>query len=58
MTARIRYKVPISVLVLVYTRDLDVLLLERADFPDHWQSVKQLRDLHIRVRASDSAKVA
>jgi dATP pyrophosphohydrolase len=27
------------VLVLVYTSDLDVLLIERADFPDHWQSV-------------------
>lgn len=26
-------------LVLVYTRDLDVLVIERADFPDHWQSV-------------------
>jgi dATP pyrophosphohydrolase len=33
------HKIPISVLVLVYTRDLDVLLLERADFPGHWQSV-------------------
>ena len=32
-------KVPISTLVLVYTRDLRVLLLERADFPEHWQSV-------------------
>jgi dATP pyrophosphohydrolase len=27
------------VLVLVYTPDLDVLLIERADFADHWQSV-------------------
>ena len=34
-----RYKIPVSTLVLVHTRDLDVLLLERADFPDHWQSV-------------------
>jgi dATP pyrophosphohydrolase len=33
------HKVPISTLVLVYTTDLRVLLLERADFPDHWQSV-------------------
>lgn len=33
------YKQPVSVLVLVYTRGLDVLLLERADYPDHWQSV-------------------
>ena len=32
-------KVPISTLVLVYTSDLRVLLLERADFPEHWQSV-------------------
>ncbi len=28
-----------STLVLVYTPDLDVLLLERADYPGHWQSV-------------------
>ena len=33
------YKQPLSVLVLVYTVDLDVLLIERADFPGHWQSV-------------------
>lgn len=32
-------KIPISALVLVYTPDLRVLLLERADFPEHWQSV-------------------
>ena len=38
-TATPRYKQPVSVLVLVHTMDLDVLLLERADFPDHWQSV-------------------
>ena len=34
-----RYKVPVSALVLVFTPDLAVLLMERADFPDHWQSV-------------------
>ena len=33
------YKQPVSVLVLVYTTDFEVLLIERADFPDHWQSV-------------------
>jgi dATP pyrophosphohydrolase len=33
------YKQPVSVLVLVYTTDRTVLLIERADFPDHWQSV-------------------
>lgn len=34
-----RAKVPVSTLVLVYTPALEVLLLERADFPGHWQSV-------------------
>ncbi|MDB5809530.1 MAG: dihydroneopterin triphosphate pyrophosphatase [Betaproteobacteria bacterium] len=33
------YKVPISVLVVIYTVDLQVLLLERADRPGFWQSV-------------------
>ncbi|HEY3180747.1 MAG TPA: dihydroneopterin triphosphate diphosphatase [Casimicrobiaceae bacterium] len=34
-----RYKQPVSVLVIVYTPELDVLLIERADYADHWQSV-------------------
>jgi dATP pyrophosphohydrolase len=34
-----KFKQPVSVLVLVHTPDLRVLLLERADFPEHWQSV-------------------
>jgi dATP pyrophosphohydrolase len=34
-----KYKQPVSVLVLVYTPDRNVLLIERADYPDHWQSV-------------------
>ena len=33
------YKTPISALVLIHTRDLQVLLLERADKPGFWQSV-------------------
>jgi dATP pyrophosphohydrolase len=32
-------KLPVSVLVLVYSADLRVLLIERADYPAHWQSV-------------------
>jgi dATP pyrophosphohydrolase len=44
MTAPRRYKEPVSVLVLVYTPELDVLLLERADFADHWQSVTGSRE--------------
>lgn len=38
------YKQPVSVLVVIYTRDLDVLLLERADHPGLWQSVTGSRD--------------
>jgi dATP pyrophosphohydrolase len=34
-----KFKVPVSTLVLVHTPDLRVLLLERADFPGYWQSV-------------------
>ena len=33
------YKIPISVLVVVHTPDLQVLLLERANAPGFWQSV-------------------
>ena len=51
-----RYKIPVSVLVVIHTRDLDVLLLERADRPGFWQSVtgsqddegEMLRDTAIR----------
>ena len=32
-------KLPVSVLVVVHTRDLQVLLLERAQRPGYWQSV-------------------
>ncbi|MGZ8981419.1 MAG: dihydroneopterin triphosphate diphosphatase [Burkholderiaceae bacterium] len=32
-------KIPESVLVVIYTRALDVLLLERTDHPGFWQSV-------------------
>lgn len=33
------YKLPESVLVVIHTPALDVLLLERVDFPGFWQSV-------------------
>jgi len=32
-------KIPVSTLVLVATNDLRILLIERADAPDYWQSV-------------------
>ena len=34
-----RYKQPVSVLVVIYTADRKVLLLERTDHPGYWQSV-------------------
>ena len=38
------YKQPVSVLVVIYAETLEVLLLERADFPEHWQSVTGSRE--------------
>lgn len=38
------YKQPVSVLVVIYTQALEVLLLERADYPGYWQSVTGSRD--------------
>jgi len=38
------YKIPQSVLVVIYTPTLDVLLIKRADAPDFWQSVTGSKD--------------
>jgi dATP pyrophosphohydrolase len=38
------YKIPESVLVVIYTTHLDVLLIERADHPGFWQSVTGSKD--------------
>ncbi|MFZ6849131.1 dihydroneopterin triphosphate diphosphatase [Undibacterium sp. RuRC25W] len=38
------YKIPESVLVVIYTPQFDVLLLERADKPGFWQSVTGSKD--------------
>jgi dihydroneopterin triphosphate diphosphatase len=35
----LKIKIPVSVLVVIHTPDLQVLLLERADRPGFWQSV-------------------
>ena len=39
------YKIPVSVLVVIYTIDRDVLLLERADHPGYWQSITGSQNL-------------
>ena len=33
------FKIPLSVLVVIHSADLQVLLIERADWPGFWQSV-------------------
>lgn len=38
------YKIPVSVLVVIHSDDLQVLLLERADAPGYWQSVTGSQD--------------
>lgn len=38
------YKQPISALIVIHTPALEVLLLERADYPGYWQSVTGSRD--------------
>jgi len=37
-------KIPESVLVVIYTPELDVLIIERADRPEFWQSVTGSKD--------------
>ncbi len=55
------HKVPVSTLVVIHTRALEVLLLERADRPGFWQSVtgsqhegERLRDTAIREVAEET----
>ena len=38
------FKIPESILVVIYTPELDVLLIERADKPGFWQSVTGSKD--------------
>lgn len=38
------YKQPVSILLIIHTPELDVLLLERNDFTDAWQSVTGSRE--------------
>ena len=52
------YKIPISVLVVVYTPELEVLLLERADRPGFWQSVTGSQDEGETLRATAVRELA
>ncbi len=55
------FKIPVSVLVVIHTADLQVLLIERADAPGLWQSVtgsqeagESLRETAIREVAEET----
>lgn len=52
------YKIPVSVLVLVHTIDLDVLLIERADRPGYWQSVTGSQDAGESLEATARRELA
>jgi dATP pyrophosphohydrolase len=41
----VKHKIPVSVLVVIYSADGQVLLMERADAPGLWQSVTGSQDL-------------
>ena len=49
-------KIPISVLVVIYTAKKEVLLLERADHPGYWQSVTGSLDAEDELLASAAAR--
>ncbi|MGO8755697.1 MAG: dihydroneopterin triphosphate diphosphatase [Gallionellaceae bacterium] len=52
------HKQPISALVVIYTPALEVLLLERADYPGYWQSVTGSRDDDETLRDTAIREVA
>ncbi len=51
-----RHKIPISVLVIIHTPDLEVLLLERADRPGFWQSVTGSQDADGEVLSNTATR--
>jgi dATP pyrophosphohydrolase len=54
----VKYKIPVSVLVAIYTPDLQVLLIERADRPGFWQSVTGSQDEGETLRQTAIREVA
>lgn len=50
------YKIPQSVLVVIYTPALDVLLMRRADALDYWQSVTGSKDTLTESYAETAAR--
>lgn len=52
------HKIPVSALIVVYTQDLHVLLIERADYPGHWQSVTGSQEEGETLRATAARELA
>ena len=52
------HKIPVSTLVVIYTPELDVLLLERADRPGFWQSVTGSQDAGETLEETAAREVA
>ena len=50
------YKIPVSVLVVIHTADLQVLLIERAAAPGFWQSVTGSLDREDEALAATAAR--
>jgi dATP pyrophosphohydrolase len=50
------FKIPESVLVVIYTEALEVLLIERADQPGFWQSVTGSRDTPEEALSTTAAR--
>lgn len=50
------HKIPISVLVVIYTPALDVLLLERADKTCFWQSVTGSKDTEDEILSATAIR--
>lgn len=53
---RMTYKIPESVLVVIYAANLQVLLIERADHPGYWQSVTGSKDFADEPLASTAVR--
>jgi len=54
----VTHKIPVSTLVVIYTPELDVLLLERADHPGFWQSVTGSQDAGETLAETAAREVA
>lgn len=53
-----RFKIPVSTLVVIHTAALEVLLIERADRPGYWQSVTGSQDAGESLRETAVREVA